>query len=155
MDASRVIADSPVPEESNVGIVTAQAGPGIIIADELNKRGAKFPDLTPETQESVDELLQGITYTGNPVNTGRPLPDFGEVIDAVGRDKNDDILIVYENSLGYPLKELEIFLRKLINRYSSPLLDRLTRLKKTVSSWRNSVYRPSKRQNEEHTQSPR
>lgn len=110
LDASRVIADSPAPEGSNVGIVTAQAGPGIIIADELNKSGAEFPNLTTETQNRIDDLLQGITYTGNPVDTGRPLPEFGEVIDAVGRDENVDILIVYEiyeNSLGYPLEELE------------------------------------------------
>jgi acetate---CoA ligase (ADP-forming) len=110
LDASRVIADSPAPEGRNVGIVTAQAGPGIIIADELDERGAEFPDLTTETQERVDGLLQGITHTKNPVDTGRPLPEFGEVIDAVGRDENIDIVVVYEiyeNSLGYPIKELE------------------------------------------------
>ncbi|WP_129116026.1 CoA-binding protein [Halegenticoccus tardaugens] len=110
LDASRVIANSPVPNGRNVGVVTAQAGPGIIIADELDERGAEFPKLTSETQERVDDLLQGITYTGNPVDTGRPLPKFGQVIDAVARDENIDIVIVYEiyeDSLGYPIEELE------------------------------------------------
>ncbi|WP_436348206.1 CoA-binding protein [Natronorubrum sp. FCH18a] len=110
LDASRAIADTPTPAGEHVGVVTAQAGPGIIIADELNERGAVFPDLDDDTQARVDDLLQGITYTENPVDTGRPLPEFGQVIDAVARDDNVDIVIVYEiyeDSLGYPVEELE------------------------------------------------
>ncbi|WP_408960414.1 CoA-binding protein [Natrinema sp. 74] len=110
IDVSRVIADTPTPAGKNVGLVTAQAGPGIVIADELNERGAVFPDLEQETQDRIDELLQGITYTENPVDTGRPLPEFGQVIDAVARDDTIDIVIVYEiyeDSLGYPVDELE------------------------------------------------
>ncbi|WP_433631113.1 CoA-binding protein [Halomicrococcus sp. NG-SE-24] len=110
IDASRAIADTPIPAGQNVGLVTAQAGPGIIIADELNECGAVLPELDEETQERVDDLLQGITYTENPVDTGRPLPEFGQVIDAVARDDNVDIVIVYEiyeDSLGYPVDELE------------------------------------------------
>ncbi len=110
IDASRAIADTPTPAGRNVGLVTAQAGPGIVIADELDKRGVEFPDLEIETQERVDDLLQGITYTENPVDTGRPLPEFGQVIDAVARDNNVDIVIIYEiyeDSLGYPVEELE------------------------------------------------
>ena len=110
IDASRAIADTPTPAGRNVGLVTAQAGPGIILADDLDERGAAFPDLEDETQDRVDELLQGITYTENPVDTGRPLPEFGQVIDAVARDDNVDIVLVYEiyeDSLGYPVEELE------------------------------------------------
>ena len=110
IDASRVIADTPTPTGRNVGLVTAQAGPGIILADDLAECGAAFPDLDDETQERVDDLLQGITYTENPVDTGRPLPEFGEVIAAVAHDDNVDIVLVYEiyeDSLGYPVEELE------------------------------------------------
>ncbi|SFS89554.1 CoA-binding protein [Halostagnicola kamekurae] len=110
IDASRALADSPVPDGQNVGVVTAQAGPGIIVADALKQEGIEFPDLTDATQETVDDLLQGITYTENPVDTGRPMPEFGEVVEAVARDENVDIVIVYEiyeDSLGYPVEELE------------------------------------------------
>ncbi|ELY50958.1 CoA-binding protein [Natronolimnohabitans innermongolicus] len=110
IDSARAIADTPTPDGNNVGVVTAQAGPGIIIADELDKRGAEFPDLEDETQERVDGVLQDITYTENPVDTGRPLPEFGQVVDAVARDENIDIVVVYEiyeDSLGYPVEELE------------------------------------------------
>lgn len=110
IDGARAIASTPTPEGSNVGLVTAQAGPGIIVADSLRERGANFPDLDAETAEQIAEALQGITYTENPVDTGRPLPEFGEVIDAVARDEAVDVVVVYEiyeRSLGYPVEELE------------------------------------------------
>ncbi|WP_254533000.1 CoA-binding protein [Natrinema gelatinilyticum] len=110
LDAGRVLADAPTPEGANVGVVTAQAGPGIIVNDYLEDAGAVFPDLTAETRERVDDLLEGITYTENPVDTGRPMPEFGQVVDAVARDENVDIVLVYEiyeDSLGYPVEELE------------------------------------------------
>lgn len=110
IDAGRVLADSPTPDGPNVGIVTAQAGPGIIVTDYLKGAGATFPDLTAETRERLDAILPGITYAENPVDTGRPMPEFGEAVDAVARDDNVDIVLVYEiyeDSLGYPVDELE------------------------------------------------
>lgn len=110
IDAGRVLADSPTPDGPNVGVVTAQAGPGIIITDYLKGTKATFPELTSETRERLDDLLPGITYTENPVDTGRPMPAFGEVVDVVARDDNIDTVLVYEiyeDSLGYPVNELE------------------------------------------------
>ena len=110
LDASRVLGKSPVPDGPNVGLVTAQAGPGIMMADYLAERGAEFPELTDETHERLDDLLLGFTYDENPVDTGRPMPEFGQVIDAVARDDNVDTVLVYEifeHSLGYPVEELE------------------------------------------------
>ncbi|MFC4246069.1 CoA-binding protein [Natribaculum luteum] len=110
IDAGRSLADSPTPNGPNVGLVTAQAGPGIMITDYLKQAGAEFPKLTAQTQEKVDEILAGITYKENPVDTGRPMPEFGDVVDAVARDENIDIVLVYEiyeDSLGYPVDELE------------------------------------------------
>ncbi|RLM54011.1 CoA-binding protein [Halobellus sp. Atlit-31R] len=121
LDASRVLGKSPVPDGPNVGIVTAQAGPGIMMADYLADRGVEFPDLTSETQERLDDLLLGFTYDENPVDTGRPMPEFGEVIDAVARDENIDIVLVYEifeHSLGYPVEELE----QLANDLDKPIV---------------------------------
>ncbi|MGB9965566.1 CoA-binding protein [Halobacterium sp. CBA1126] len=110
LDASRVLASAPEPDGPNVGLVTAQAGPGIMLADYLDERGVEFPELTGESRERVDDILPGFTYDENPVDTGRPMPQFGEVVDAVARDDNVDIVLVYEifeHSLGYPVEELE------------------------------------------------
>ncbi|KOX95456.1 MULTISPECIES: CoA-binding protein [Halorubrum] len=110
LDASRVLAQCPQADGPNVGLVTAQAGPGIMMADYLDERGVNFPELTEDTRERLDDILPGFTYDRNPVDTGRPMPEFGDVIDAVGRDDNVDIVLVYEifeHSLGYPVEELE------------------------------------------------
>ncbi|WP_324664379.1 CoA-binding protein [Haloarcula sediminis] len=110
LDGGRVLAQCPQADGPNVGLVTAQAGPGIMMADYLDERGVNFPELTEETRERLDDILLGFTYDRNPVDTGRPMPEFGDVIDAVGRDDNVDIVLVYEifeHSLGYPVEELE------------------------------------------------
>ena len=110
LDGGRVLAQCPQADGPNVGLVTAQAGPGIMMADYLNEHGVNFPELTEKTRERLDDILPGFTYDRNPVDTGRPMPEFGDVIDAVGRDDNVDIVLVYEifeHSLGYPVEELE------------------------------------------------
>jgi acetyltransferase len=110
LDASRALATCPRASGPNVGLVTAQAGPGIMMADYLQERNVNFPELTAETRERLEDLLLGFTYDRNPIDTGRPMPEFGEVVDAVGRDENVDIVLVYEifeHSLGYPVEELE------------------------------------------------
>lgn len=121
LDASRVLAQCPTPDGPNVGLVTAQAGPGIMMADYLDDRGVNFPDLTEDTRDRLDDILLGFTYDQNPVDTGRPMPEFGDVIDAVARDDNVDIVLVYEifeHSLGYPVEELE----RLINDIDKPVV---------------------------------
>ncbi|WP_226008376.1 acetate--CoA ligase family protein [Natrinema salinisoli] len=110
LDAGTVLASSPQPDGPNVGVVTAQAGPGIAITDRLKAAGANLPSLTEETQDVVEEILPGITFSANPVDTGRPMPEFGDVVAAVARDENIDIVLVYElyeGGLGYPTEALE------------------------------------------------
>lgn len=106
LDAGVSLANSPSVDGPNIGVVTAQAGPGIIIADRIQQAGGKLPSMTPETQERVEEILPGITYAGNPVDTGRPMPEFGDVVQAVAMDEHIDIVLVYElyeEALGFPL----------------------------------------------------
>ncbi|WP_435127028.1 CoA-binding protein [Halobaculum sp. D14] len=106
LDAGMALANSPSPDGANVGVVTAQAGPGIIIADRLQRAGATLPSLGEDTQERVGEILPGITYSGNPVDTGRPMPEFGEVVEAVAEDDAVDVVLVYElfeEALGFPV----------------------------------------------------
>jgi acetate---CoA ligase (ADP-forming) len=109
LDAGTALAACPQPDGPNVGIVTAQAGPGIAMTDRLKAAGATLPSLTAETQDIVEEILPGITFSANPVDTGRPMPEFGEVVAAVARDENVDIVLVYElyeGSVGYPTEAL-------------------------------------------------
>ncbi|MFC6719261.1 CoA-binding protein [Natrialbaceae archaeon GCM10025810] len=110
LDAGTALATCPRPDGPNVGVVTAQAGPGIAITDRLKAAGAKFPTLADETRETVEEILPGMTYSANPVDTGRPMPAFGDVVAAVARDENVDVVVVYElyeGAIGYPVDALE------------------------------------------------
>lgn len=121
LDAGYALANSPEPSGPNVGVVAAQAGPGIIMADRLLAAGANLPQLSEETADAIDEILPGITYADNPIDTGRPMPEFGEVIAAVARDPNIDCVIVYElyeAALGYPTEDL----RGLAEETDTPIL---------------------------------
>lgn len=105
LDTGYALANTPEPSGTNVGVVTAQAGPGIIIADRLLAAGATLPELSEETNRAIADTIPEITYAENPVDTGRPMPEFGEVVRAVARDPNVDCVVVYElfeEALGLP-----------------------------------------------------
>lgn len=121
LDAAAALGYSPDPDGQNIGVVTAQAGPGIIITDRIQRGGGRLPELTPETQDQVDEILPGVTYAGNPVDTGRPMPEFGDLVTVVAEDDTIDIVLVYElfeEALGFPVETLD----GLADRVDKPVL---------------------------------
>lgn len=84
-----------------VGVVTAQAGPGLLLLDDLRGRQALVPELTAVTQARLAELLPPLTFQRNPVDTGRPGPEFGQVLAAVATDPGVEVIA------GYALHEPE------------------------------------------------
>lgn len=78
-----------------IGIVTGQAGPGLIITDALATADVEVPELTPDTQAVVQSLLPPLTFQTNPVDTGRPGETFIEIIQAVGNDPAIEGMVVY------------------------------------------------------------
>jgi acetyltransferase len=90
--STRRMPPTPAP---GVGIVTAQAGPGLLMADELRSRGVSLPELSETTLKDLDRLLPPLTWIRNPVDTGRPLETFGQVLSAVAHDEDVDALLVY------------------------------------------------------------
>jgi acetyltransferase len=78
-----------------VGVVTAQAGPGLLLLDGLRGSGLRVPVLADATQRKLGELLPPMTYQANPVDTGRPGAGFGEVVQTVGGDPAIDLVAVY------------------------------------------------------------
>ncbi|MEY7849006.1 CoA-binding protein [Natrarchaeobius sp. A-rgal3] len=110
LDGAAILSNQSHPDGPNVGVVTAQAGPGIIIADRIQRADGILPELNETTQEQLAELLPGITYAGNPVDTGRPMPEFGEVIAIVADDDAVDIVLVYElfeAAIGLPVDRIQ------------------------------------------------
>lgn len=80
---------------AGVGIVTGQAGPGLMMSDTLNAAQVSVPPLAEPTMVRIAALLPPLTYIQNPVDTGRPSASFGNVLAAVAGDRAIDALLVY------------------------------------------------------------
>jgi acyl-CoA synthetase (NDP forming) len=78
-----------------VALVTAQAGPGLLIADALQDAGIPLPELAASTRVRLAQLLPPLTYQANPVDTGRPGPGHGAVIETVATDPSVGVVAVY------------------------------------------------------------
>jgi acyl-CoA synthetase (NDP forming) len=85
----------PACTAPGVGVVTAQAGPGLIHVDGLRGRGVSVPSLHGDTRSRLAQLLPPLTYQANPVDTGRPDPVFGQVLATVWADPAIDLVSVY------------------------------------------------------------
>jgi len=81
--------------DPGAALVTAQAGPGLLIVDGLHGAGVRVPVLAPETQDQLGQLLPPLTFQANPVDTGRPGPGHGDVVAAVAADPGVDVVAVY------------------------------------------------------------
>ncbi|PFG41094.1 acetyltransferase [Georgenia soli] len=81
--------------DPGVGIVTAQAGPGLLLMDSLRGHGVAVPGLSDGTVARIGELLPPLTYQRNPVDTGRPSETFGAVLEAVAADPRVDAVATY------------------------------------------------------------
>ncbi|HEX8863851.1 MAG TPA: CoA-binding protein, partial [Actinomycetes bacterium] len=92
--ALRLVRLAPVAS-AGVGVVTAQAGPGLLVTDRLRARGVRVPELGEATRARLGELLPPMTYQRNPVDTARPDERFGEVVATVQRDPGVDAALVY------------------------------------------------------------
>ena len=97
VDAVRALAAGRVPpaDRPGVGVLTGQAGPGLIIADTLAAAGVRVPPLSVATRAGIGELLPPLTYQNNPVDTGRPGESFGAVAAVLAADPEVDALAVY------------------------------------------------------------
>ncbi|UUU35593.1 acetate--CoA ligase family protein [Streptomyces sp. CA-210063] len=84
----------PQPDPG-LGIVTAQAGPGLLLADRAGTDGIRMPELAAGTRRTLGELLPPLTYQRNPVDTGRPAETFGRVLATTAADPAVDLLAVY------------------------------------------------------------
>lgn len=97
VDALAVLSRTRLPASASpgIGLVTAQAGPGLMTLDALLANGVRVPTLTRSTQASLSKLLPPLTYQANPVDTGRPAESFSAVLRVTADDAHVDALAVY------------------------------------------------------------
>ena len=89
------VARAQPAADPGVGVVTAQAGPGLLLLDDLRGRRVRVPSLTGRTQAQLSELLPPLTFQENPVDTGRPGPELAGVLAAVADDPGVDVVAAY------------------------------------------------------------
>ncbi|MEV7734615.1 acetate--CoA ligase family protein [Streptomyces sp. NPDC088921] len=85
----------PAHPRPGIGLVTAQAGPGLLLTDDLRSHGVQVPPLVERTVKELRELLPALTYLNNPVDTGRPSPVLTQVVERVSEDPGIDVTAVY------------------------------------------------------------
>ncbi len=96
MDAAAALSAVRLPplEHAGVGVVTGQAGPGLLLADALLSRGQRIPSLSDEVCKRLATILPPLTYQQNPVDTGRPTAAFKDVLHVVKSSPGIDVLAV-------------------------------------------------------------
>ncbi len=97
IDAARALASTRLFPTANpgIGVVTSQAGPGLLITDLLRSSGFTVPELSTATREQLSILLPPLTLQANPVDTGRPDESLGKVLATVGADPAIAAIIAY------------------------------------------------------------
>lgn len=89
-----------------VGLITGQAGPGLLIADALHTAAVAVPRLAKDTQDIIGSLLPPLTFQANPVDTGRPGAGYEKIVAAVANDPAIDVVAVY--GLTEPVADLPL-----------------------------------------------
>jgi acetyltransferase len=85
----------PAHPRPGVGLVTAQAGPGLLLTDALRASDVLLPPLAEEIVEKIGELLPALTYQCNPVDTGSPSSALTGVVECVAEDPAVHVTGVY------------------------------------------------------------
>ena len=97
VDAAIALVHGRIPPRTNagVGLMTAQAGPGLLMFDALRAHGVTLPTLGDAAAARIAELLPPMTYVRNPVDTARPAPTYPAVLRAIADDPAIDAVAAY------------------------------------------------------------
>lgn len=101
----------PPKPEPGIGILTGQAGPGLIMLDALRSAGVSVPPLRDDTVAEIARHLPPMTYLRNPIDTGRPSPAFADVLMAGARDPAIDALVTFALDEPAALDPVAVFER--------------------------------------------
>jgi len=97
VDAAITLAARRIAPKANagIGLITGQAGPGLLIIDDLRFHCINVPELAPATVAKIQGLLPPLTFMKNPVDTGRPSPAFPQVLQALADDPAIDAVLMF------------------------------------------------------------
>jgi len=117
-------------QDPGIGVLTGQAGPGLLIVDRLKAAGVSVPELAPDSLRHIESLLPPLTFLRNPVDTGRPSPSFPAVLRAIADDPGVDAVAVFALHEPAALDPVAV----LAPGVSKPLLFATTGLPESIAS---------------------
>jgi len=111
VDAAHALSRARLPAKRRpgIGVLTGQAGSGLLILDALKTAGVDVPEIAPASVAKIAALLPPMTYMNNPVDTGRPEKTFGAVLKALAADASIDAVLVnalYEPASMTPVEDV-------------------------------------------------
>jgi acetate---CoA ligase (ADP-forming) len=101
-DVATLLAKQPVPRGDRVAIVTNGGGPGIICADACQANGVQVPDLPPELQRELAQLIPHAASLRNPIDllASASAEDYARTVRAlINADVADTILVLFVPTL--------------------------------------------------------
>ncbi|MGD8984751.1 MAG: CoA-binding protein [Desulfobacteraceae bacterium] len=97
LDLARALFSCPLPRGNRVGILSAQAGPGMVACDVCEREGLEMARFSDQTHRVINEILPPIVHRSNPVDMGPVFSDPASteaIIGAVLKDENVDGIVL-------------------------------------------------------------
>lgn len=97
LDVAKILTILRPSSGRNVAVMSFQAGPGILLTDEVIRSGLRMAPFSKETQESLNRYLPPLTIRNNPVDMAfaRNEQAFEETVHLVLGDKQVDALVIF------------------------------------------------------------
>jgi len=92
--ALSLIRLTPAPRPG-VGLLIGQAGAGLLMLDQLKSLDVNVPELSAAGIARIAEQLPPMHYLRNPVDAGRPTPEFKEVLKIMDSEECLDAILIY------------------------------------------------------------
>jgi acetyl-CoA synthetase (ADP-forming) len=97
LDVAKILTMVTPPAGKKVAVMSFQAGPGILLTDEVARSGLAMAVFSLQTQDRLNQLLPPMTIRTNPVDMAfaRDEKAFEEVVRLILSDENVDALVIF------------------------------------------------------------
>jgi len=97
LDVAKILSMVMPSAGRNVAVMSFQAGPGILLTDEVARHGLAMAGFSPKTQGDLNRVLPPLTIRTNPVDMAfaRNEEAFEETVRLILSDENVDALVIF------------------------------------------------------------
>ncbi len=97
LDLAKILVMLPPLSGRRIAVLSFQAGPGILLTDEVVRQGLAMASFSPQTQQALNRILPPFTIRSNPVDLAfaRDEQIFEQSLGWVLRDQNVDAAVIF------------------------------------------------------------